>query len=51
MGLVWMRRIFLQMLAVRINAHLDLVSSADYFTPIAKLEQVNRSLGAVRGGA
>jgi len=40
LGLVWMRRIFLQMLAVRINAHLDLVSTADYFTPIAKLEQV-----------
>eukprot|EP00966_Prymnesium_polylepis_P011756 270355-Prymnesium_polylepis.1 len=40
LGLVWMRRLFLQMLAVRINAHLDLVSSADYFTPIARLEQV-----------
>ena len=30
---------YLQTLVVRINAHLDLVSSADYFTPIAKLEQ------------
>ncbi|KAL1522825.1 hypothetical protein AB1Y20_017794 [Prymnesium parvum] len=38
--LVWMRRIFLQMLAVRINVHLDLISTADNFTPIAKLDQV-----------